>query len=198
MPTSPVSKVPEITPELLEANELEQQKWRKQFAVRSDARTHAERVIADNLAALDSLEAARKSAAPAMRPAITARMQQIRNDTAILCNSIGQFEMAAALTTCRHQRKTYREKVRSVSRDDDEWCEHPFFQNDNGLITQNAVRESDVYSERHGRVVSTVRCRICGFRNTMVLPRELQQLHDHRSAVRAGGKDTSDLLEIIR
>jgi hypothetical protein len=199
-PSKNLSKVPPVTPELLAENEKEQQQWREHYRVPAvGIETHAQRVIRDNLATIDALEKSLASAKYGEKRPIRNRIKQLRNDTAIWCESIGQFEAAADLTSCRHQRKLYRRKSDAVTRPDDEWCEHPTFENVDGVVSQNCTREQDVYSDKHGRVMPLLRCRICGFRNVRELPPELQKLSEHRAAAVAAGKDSRvNLVDIIR
>jgi hypothetical protein len=201
MPTTKnVSKVPPITPALLEQNEQEQQRWRSLYtAPHVSQDSHANRIIRDNLNTLDRLENLRKSAKPVDRPALTERIKRLKDDTAIWCDSVGQFSAAAQLTSCKHQRKLYRLRAVAVERPDDEWCEHPVFENVDGHIQQVAARERDFFSHKHGKTVSMVVCRHCGFRNAKDLPRELQKLSEHRAQIRKAGQDRKvNLLDIIR
>jgi hypothetical protein len=153
MPTAKnVSKVPPITPALLEQNEQEQQRWRSLYtAPHVSQDSHANRIIRDNLNTLDRLEKLRKSAKPVDRPALTERIKRLKDDTAIWCDSVGQFSAAAQLTSCKHQRRLYRLRAAAIDLPDDEWCEHPVFENVDGHIQQVAARERDFFSHKHGK-----------------------------------------------
>jgi hypothetical protein len=201
MPTpSPVVKVPAITPDLLEKNEQDQARWRKLYtAPPTNYESYAGRIIRDHLETLDRLEAQRKSSAPADRPVLTEKIRRLKDDTAIWCDSIGQFELAAKLTSCKHQRKTYKHRAQAIDLPDDAWCEHPVFENIDGHISQVAARERDFFSHRHGKTVSMIVCRHCGFRNAKDLPKELKKLSEHRAQARATGKDSkAKLTDILR
>jgi hypothetical protein len=196
-----VSKVPEITPELLEANEAEQGKWRQMFVLpETNGASYADLTINSNLNILDALASQLKYAKGSLKKEIKTKSLQLREDTAVWAESIGKFALAHALTNDKRRRRHYKECVEAIARDDGEWCAHPIFEHINGQLSQVAYRELNFHSEKHGRTVSMVRCRICGFRNAKDLNAELAKISDYRAETVAHGdkrKDTKTLDHIF-
>lgn len=198
--TTPVSKVPAITPELLEQNEEEQKRWRALYEVRHvSAESYADIVIKDNLNILDALEAQLGRARFGEKALIREKIKQIRNDTATWLASIGRFETAAKLATAGDVRSLYKKYIKAIALDDSEWCEHPLFEQVDGNWSQVAYREFEFFSDAKGCRISMVRCRRCGFRNARDLDADLQKLSNHRAAAVAAGKDAPvSLKEVIK
>lgn len=194
-----VSKVPEVTPELLAANEEEQKQWRKQFRYTpTSADSYANNVIRDNLNILDTLERQLRETKNVLeRTVIRSRIAQFRDDTAIWLASVGQFEQAGKLTTSQANRELYKAYAKAVKLADDAWCEHPPFEHIDGNLSQIAYREMEFFSDRHGRKVSMVRCSRCDFRNARELDADLKKLSDHRAAAVASGKDEPKTLKEV-
>lgn len=184
-----VSKVPEITPELLEQNEALQKRWRKQFTppqISIDA--HAERVVQQNLMILDGLEYMwHTPAGKDKQTEIAAQIKRIRIETAEWLATLGRFEAAAKLSPNQTEQARFTAFHEATVRDDNEWCEHPLWKNGN----QNAYRERDYYSFTHGKKVSMMRCAECGFRNGRDLDESLQRLSAHRAAVTSATRGLS-------
>lgn len=191
-PTKTVSKVPEVTPELLTENERRQEKLRKKFTLRPSSQTaYAHTVINSNLEIIKSLETflAENKRAPG-RISLREKIAQVSDDTAIWAVSVGQFALAASLTNNKHQRAIYRDYEKAIHRDDSEWCKHPIFEYVNGNPSQVAYREFDFLSPRHARTVSMVRCNVCGFRNAKDLDAELKKLkHAHERSLATAKPD---------
>lgn len=188
----PVIKVPDITPELLEKNEAEQNRWRQFYRLPAlSVDKYAELVISANLETLDVLHLQMKRANNQTRRAIKLKSQQIRRDTAVWLASLGQFEAAFNLAVTKAARRKYRSFIEAVKKTDSDWCEHPLFEFVSGAASQVAYREFDFYSERHGRRVSMVCCRKCGFRNARDLDSELRKISEHRAQTVATAKDVS-------
>lgn len=181
-----VVKVPEITPELIQKNEEEQKKWRRLYAAPVvTADKHAEAVIRDHLATLDMLEQQTKRARRGERAPIKNKIRELRRDAAVWMASVGKFAEAETLSPDTSQKKLYRAYRKAVARPDSESCGHPNWKrNERGETEQNVYREFTFYSEKHGRRVSMVKCRECGFRNARDLSNDLQKLSDFRAASR--------------
>lgn len=189
--TENVVKVPCITPELLQENEENQKKWRNLFTAPGvSLDKYTESVIKDNLATLDTLEAQLKTVQHANEP-LEQKICEFRNDTAVWLASLGKFAEAEKLTIIPKQKTLYREYAEAAARADSEWCEHEHWtQNAGGQAEQNAYREFQFFSEIHGRKVSMMRCRQCGFRNARDISADLQKLSDFRAASRKLAENT--------
>ncbi len=196
-----VSKVPEVTPELIEKNAEFQKAWAKEFSIpETSQKTYAETVVRNNLNILDSLYQKCADAKDYKTTTdIAGRIARLSNDTATWAESIGWFDLARKLTWRERDKERLTAMLEAQTRDDNEWCEHPIFEFIDGNPSQIAAREFDFYSNHHGKIVSMVKCSKCGFRNAKDLPAELQKLSQHRAAVVKAGVDKPvDLNEVLK
>jgi hypothetical protein len=195
-----VSKVPEITPELLEKNEEQQKIWREMFVVpQMSGAQYAGTVIRDNLNVLDAIDRHISEAKGELKKQLKQRSSILRHDTAIWAASIGQFELAVKLTTDKHQRKQYKQWLAADIRDDSEWCKHPIFEYVDGKMSQVAGRELEFFSVRSGKLVSMIVCNKCGFRNAKDMPAELHKLSRYRAdAMKTGEDKHTSIEEVLR
>lgn len=185
-----VSKVPELTDELIAANEDDQRRWRKLFvAPQTSKDKYAENVIKSNLTMLDSYRRQMRNANNKTKKQLKIKANELRRDTAAWLANLGQFEAAKQLAVSTRQRRIYRDYLEAERRDNSEWCEHPIFDYVDGHLQQKAFREFDFDSPRHGRRLSMVRCNECGFRNAKDLNRELKTLSEFREKVTSLVKD---------
>lgn len=194
--TKNVSKVPEITPELIAQNGDQQRQWRERFrvpAVSVDA--YAVSVIADNLKTLDALDAQIEKARYSEHHALRKKARMIRSDTAVWLATLGFFDEAASITLDKKRRELYRDYSKAVKRNDSAWCSHPEFEYIDGQPSQIAYREFDF--TLGGRRRSMIRCRKCGFRNAKDLPDKMKKLSEYRAGVAKKEEDVKSLAEII-
>jgi hypothetical protein len=183
-------KVPSITPELLQTNNAEQSLWSAQFALPTNSQeSYVIQLIQNNLKIITELKSINRQS-----PEIEQKIQQYVNETAQWAISIGKFELAVSLIG---ENSTAKEFYEAEVRDDSLWCEHLFYKEIDGHLQQNYFREFDYFSATHGRKVSMLRCNECGFRNAKDLTADLKKLSEHRANVRRGGKDVSNLREIL-
>lgn len=181
-----VSKVPELTPELLAANEAEQKTWRAQFVLPdTSTEAYAAAVIASNLEMLDALEIAMDKAKGEERKQIRAKLIVFREETAVWLASIGKFADAKRVAHSQKQKGLYRQYEKATNRDDADWCKHPRWKEKDGKFEQITYREFDFHSTKHGVIVSMMRCSICGFRNGAALSADLDKLSAARAKILA-------------
>ena len=181
--------VPPITDKLLAENEKNQKRWANLFVFQNpgvDDYTH--RVISSNLEILEQLIKSR-SRLGVDKNALLERIHALRDDTAIWLSSIGDFEKASNIAYTRSQKQLFKCYLKAVNNSDNEWCEHPKWQTEGGNISQNAYREFDFFSPKHGRKISMIRCNSCGFRNARDLDADLDKLSQHRAKARGASEN---------
>lgn len=181
-----VSKVPELTPELLAANAEQQKTWRAQFVLPdSSTEAYAASVIASNLEMLDALEIAVDKADGEEYKQIRVKLIALREETATWLGTIGKFTDAKRVAYSQRQKGLYRQYEKAVARDDADWCKHPRWAEKDGQFEQIAYREFDFPSTKHGGIVSMMRCSICDFRNGATLSADLEKLSAARAKILA-------------
>lgn len=109
-----VVKVPEITPELLAANQEQQDLWAKQYFYEHPTHdSYAHIVIRGMLAELDALVAASLSSETSAeeRPIVQLRIVNVRRDLAAWMISIGNFKSALTFADDEHTQNRCRERI---------------------------------------------------------------------------------------
>lgn len=95
--------------------------------------------------------------------------------------TLGAFDKAAEIEPDKQRKKEYHAKHKAMMIDDKLWCEHSLYKLTDGLRLPNYFREQDVFSEKHGRIVSVLKCLECGFRNIAPITKDLQELSQVRA-----------------
>lgn len=110
--------------------------------------------------------------------AIKANLAQLKKNTPVYIQTVamlaenlaeqGRYTEAAKLAV-GDAKKEYKDIAKAIDRDDADTCKcaPEVFKGDNGrreLLSQNFVT-SEVYSEKHGRIVSVTTCAKCGITN---------------------------------
>lgn len=180
-----VRLVPPITQKLLRENAEFQEQIRRGL---NPAQTHPELrrraralVQAQELrTVLLGLFAERRSALKADDGAAVEALEdqigQLTDRLGRLFVEAGEFELALRTTRSSELRAKCRSLLAAIDIDDEEFCEHPKYVSHDGQLHPNYYRERDVWSQKHGQVVSVVRCAVCGFRNVRPLPADLAEM----------------------
>lgn len=183
-----VNIAPPVTPERLAENEEFQRGLRAKFAARFSLKnpleiemSRAALLLKANAEIINALHIQLKNAKTGRR-AIRLMLKRYYAENAEAWASLGAFDKAADIEPDKRRKKEYRSKHKALIIDDSEWCIHPKYRMEEGQRLQNYFRESDVYSEKHGRIVSVLKCNECGFRNIAPLPPDLQKLSEDRKA----------------
>lgn len=192
------------SPELL----AKTREWQRELSVQANspfarlspqehARAQALRMIPDLENALRSLkEEIAKSTlvsggdSPSLRDAhesegvLQARLAEAHAQT-------GRYDLAASIDPRPAHRDEWQSIMEAVLRDDDETCQ---------CAPGREVVELDVFSVKHNRVMSLIKCSGCAGRNVKVMPRELslQRAHRAKAAELVGNAAPSDAAAILR
>lgn len=92
---------------------------------------------------------------------------------------VGNFQKAAEITKDDQRSAHYNEIWKAVWLDDDEQCEcpHQVFANEK---RNNLFAEAEVWSPKHNREMSVVKCTSCGHRNVRPLPDSIRKERELR------------------
>lgn len=85
---------------------------------------------------------------------------------------VGRFDLAAQLHPDQAHKDEYVSILEAINRDDSETCQ---------CGPGRDYVEKDVWSFRHNRTVSIIKCTGCGLRNAKDLPKHLLEQRNHRS-----------------
>lgn len=178
------------SPELL-AKTLE---WQRELHVRANspfarlspqehARAQAMRMIPDLQNSLNSIADDEESALEGKK-VLQSRLAEAYAQT-------GRYDLAASIDPRPAHRDEWQSVMEAVVRDDDESCQ---------CAPGKEVVELDVFSVKHNRVMSLIKCSGCGLRNVKVIPRELAQQRAHRvkAAELVGNAAPNDAAAILR
>lgn len=196
----PLRLVPPITQKLLEENaEFQKQVRRGLNTGPVDQRVlHRSRqllIIEETNAILQMKFRARRSAMKAgddtKREALEADIARLRNKVSRAYFEIGDFEQARMTTLDRDRRRLCREHLTAMGIDDELHCEHAKYKLHEGQRYPNYFRERDIYSVKHGKFVSVIKCNECSFRNIKELPEDLAEASRKRAEFRERAKQPS-------
>jgi hypothetical protein len=191
--------VPKITQKLLTENRDFQRTIRRTLNISpaSPAQTHR----ATQMLLLEEINALMRTKFAARRAAMAAgdqlKREELDRTIAALSEKaskahfeLGNFEMAANHTRDPQRRRNARAHARAMAIDDDAHCEHPKYKQEGDHRYPNYFRERDIYSERHGKIVSVIKCNEpgCQFRNIKELPEDLAEASRRRAEFRKEAK----------
>lgn len=175
-----VNLAPELTKEkLAESAELQKHlrgKFTSPFQTMSPLEVtnyRAAILIQDNSIVINELQ---KELAKNPSEELLAILNKFYSETAQCWATLGRFDYASLIEPDEIRQAEYEAFTEAVEIDDDKWCEHPKYKIVGGHRTQNYFRELDVASDKHGHVVSILRCCECDFRNARALPQDLAEL----------------------
>jgi hypothetical protein len=190
--------VPPITQKLLAENEEFQKQIRRGLntsavhpALINRARSilKAEEIKHLMLGLFAERRAAMKAGKPELVEQTEAQLNRLTEKLAGHLFDAGEFELALKATRSKKMRAVVREHLKAAEIDDDEWsCGHKKWFSYDGQRHPNYFRERDLWSPRHGRVVSVIRCNECGFRNIRPLPEDLAEMSRLREEARKGAR----------
>lgn len=98
--------------------------------------------------------------------------------------AVGRYDLAREIEPNEQYRKEYERILDAIWRDDDETCEcdvHRGSGSHTGIAVSQRVAALDVYSMKHGRMVSLMKCNHCGFLNAIDTPEDIIKMRAHRS-----------------
>ena len=179
--------VPEITPAMLEENKSFQEDLRKNFGSRQQNLQQKlllrnRLIIEENKVYLSVLLTQLKSAVSETDKKYLEELIILKGEETCdaLCD-IGEFELAQQFTLNPRKKELLQTYKTAMELDDEAHCGHPKYILTDGVKTNNYFREKDIFSPKHGRIVSIVRCNECQFRNIRPLPEDLARASQIRA-----------------
>jgi hypothetical protein len=196
-----VTPVPEITPELLEKNAAWQKEMLDGVVLPSQESIFMGRhrvIVRDTLRTIQSLRDKAKAtnffntATATENSEYYAVMSKLHQNIGESLLQLGEFEKAAEYFADDDRKAHALALHEAMNIDDDENCDCPDdrIEIDTGGREHkfdNRFREQTIFSKKHGRPMSVIRCNLCGFRNIQEIPDSIKAGQEIRAAaVRAG------------